>query len=132
MSCPLKPAACRSIKPALTDIRIRIRSADCALSAPRAEASDRMRSGSITVGSMSTGSTALMPSPVHWCSTISGSSLSPHSLSVASTSRVQPPLDLLLLQHRARAVSDHVEGECHAQPQPEPRRPFPHSRFDKA
>ncbi len=87
ISCPLKPAAFRSISPAPTDIRSRIRSADCALSDPRAEASDRMRSGMITVGSMSAGSTALIPSPVHRCSTTPGPSLSPHRPSAVSTSR---------------------------------------------
>ena len=66
ISCPSKPVTPRSISPTLTAILIRIRSADRALSAPRAEASDRMSTGRVAVGSMSAGSTALIPSPVHW------------------------------------------------------------------
>jgi hypothetical protein len=59
----------------------------------------------------------------------------------------QPPLNLLLLQHGASAVSDHVEGEREAQPEACPTLRWraasvevaglavahvPHSRSDKA
>jgi hypothetical protein len=81
---PPKPAELFSTRPIPTAIRSRMRSLKRALCSPSSAASVRIKIGKAVLGSVSAGMIALMPSPVHSCSTVRRSV--PQHLSISLTS----------------------------------------------